>query len=73
MIRTYTETYDVNTADGKPTLIGFHTPIGRNPYHFLYPAFMMYEKYRYLGCDISIVNSAHLPVSITAYDIEGGQ
>lgn len=73
MIRTYTETYDINTADGRPTLIGFHTPIGRNPYHFLYPAFMMYEKYRYLGCDISVVNSAHLPVSITAYDIEGGQ
>lgn len=73
MIRTYTETYDVNTADGKPTLIGFHTPIGRNPYHFLYPAFMMYEKYKYLGCDVSIVNSAHLPISITAYDIEGGE
>lgn len=73
MLRTYTETYDINTADGKPTLLGLHTPIGRNPYHFLYPAFMMYEKYKYLGCDVSVVNQAHLPVSLEQYDIEGGQ
>lgn len=62
MIRTYTETYDMNTEEGSPTLLGIHTPIGNIPYTFLAPAFRMYKKYKYLGCDVTIVNAARLPV-----------
>lgn len=62
MIRTYTETYDMNTEEGSPTLLGIHTPIGNIPYTFLAPAFRMYKKYKYLGCDITVVNAARLPV-----------
>lgn len=62
MIRTYTETYDMNTEKDCPTLIGVHTPIGTLPYRFLEPAFKMYRKYKYLGCDVTIVNAARLPV-----------
>lgn len=62
MIRTYTETYDLNTEKDCPTILGIHTPIGTMPYGFLEPAFRMYKKYKYLGADVTIVNSARLPV-----------
>lgn len=62
MIRSYTETYDMNTEEGCPTLLGIHTPIGLTPYRFLAPAFRMYKKYKYLGCDVTVVNAARLPV-----------
>lgn len=62
MIRTYTETFDMNTEQDCPTLIGIHTPIGTTPYRFLSPAFRMYKKFKYLGADVTIVNSARLPV-----------
>lgn len=65
MIRTYTETYDMNTEEDCPTLIGIHTPIGTLPYRFLEPAFKMYMKYKYIGCDVTIVNAARLPVDPT--------
>ena len=72
MFRTYTETYDLNTEADCPTLLGIHTPIGTNPYKFLYPAFMMYRKYKYVGCDVTIVNASHLPISPDAFAITGG-
>lgn len=62
MIRTYTETYDMNTEKDCPTLLSIHTPIGTTPYRFLEPAFKMYQKYKYLGADVTIVNAARLPV-----------
>lgn len=62
MKRTYTETYDMNTEKDCPTLLGIHTPIGPNPRKFLEPCFRLYKKYKYLGCDITIVNAARLPV-----------
>lgn len=62
MLRTYTETYDMNTEEGCPTLLGIHTPIGPTMYKFLAPAFKMYKKYKYIGCDVTIVNAARLPV-----------
>lgn len=62
MYRTYTETFDMNTEQDCPTLIGVHTPIGTTPYRFLAPAFRMYKKFKYVGCDVTIVNAARLPV-----------
>lgn len=62
MLRTYTETYDLNTETGCPTLLGIHTPIGHNPLKFLEPCFRLYKKYCYLGADVTVVNAAKLPV-----------
>lgn len=62
MFRTYTETYDLNTEEGCPTVLAIHTPIGQTPYKMLAPAFKMYKKYKYVGCDVTIVNAAKLPV-----------
>lgn len=62
MLRTYTETYDLNTEEGSPTVLAIHSPIGPTPYKMLAPAFKMYKKYKYLGCDVTIVNSARLPI-----------
>lgn len=72
MFRSYTETYDMNTESGAPTLLGIHTPIGKEPYNMLKPCFDMYRKYKYLGCDVTIVNSAKLPVSPESYSIQSG-
>lgn len=52
----------MNTEQDCPTLIGIHTPIGTTPYKMLSPAFRMYKKYKYLGCDVTVVNAARLPV-----------
>lgn len=62
MIRSFTQTYDLNTEEGAPTLLGIHTPIGGDAWRFLGMWFRGYTKYKYLGCDITIVNAARLPV-----------
>lgn len=62
MRRSYTETYDMNTEKDTPCLLGIHSPIGQQVRAFLDPCFRLYKKYRYLGCDVTIVNSARLPV-----------
>lgn len=59
--RTFTETIDLNTEVGGPSLLGLHTPISGDAYRFLYPFFMAYKKYKYIGMDVTIVNSARLP------------
>lgn len=62
MIRSFTQTYDLNTEEGAPTLLGIHTPIGGDAWRFLGMWFRGFTKYKYLGCDITIVNAARLPV-----------
>lgn len=73
MFRTYTETFDMNTEQSCPTLIGIHTPIGTTPYRFLSPCFRMYKKFKYLGCDVTVVNAARLPVDPEQLGAIGGQ
>lgn len=62
MIRSFVQTYDLNTEQGAPTLLGIHTPIGGDAWRFLGMWFRGFTKYKYLGCDITIVNAARLPV-----------
>lgn len=62
MIRTFVQTYDLNTEQGAPTLLGIHCPIGGDAWRFLGMWFRGFTKYKYLGCDITIVNAARLPV-----------
>lgn len=61
MMRKFTETIDLNTETGGPSILGLHTPISGDAYRFLYPYFMAYKKYKYVGMDVTIVNSARLP------------
>lgn len=61
MMRKFTETIDLNTETGGPSILGLHTPISGDAYRFLYPYFMAYKKYKYIGMDVTIVNSARLP------------
>lgn len=61
-VRSFTQTYDLNTEQGAPTLLGIHTPIGGDAWRFLGMWFRGFTKYKYLGCDITIVNAARLPV-----------
>lgn len=62
MIRSFVQTYDLNTEQGAPTLLGIHCPIGGDAWRFLGMWFRGFTKYKYLGCDITIVNAARLPV-----------
>lgn len=61
MMRKFTETIDLNTETGGPSVLGLHTPISGDAYRFLYPYFQAYKKYKYIGMDVTIVNAAHLP------------
>lgn len=61
MMRKFTETIDLNTETGGPSVLGLHTPISGDAYRFLYPYFMAYKKYKYVGMDVTIVNAARLP------------
>lgn len=63
MIRSFVQTYDLNTEQGAPTLLGIHTPIGGDAWRFLGMWFRGFTKYKYLGCDITIVNAARLPLT----------
>lgn len=73
MIRTYTETYDMNTETDCPTILAVHTPIGPTPYRMLDPCFRMYRKYKYLGADVTVVNAARLPVDPSQIGQTAGQ
>lgn len=61
MMRKFTETIDLNTETGGPSVLGLHAPISGDAYRFLYPYFMAYKKYKYIGMDVTIVNAARLP------------
>ncbi len=61
MMRKFTETIDLNTETGGPSVLGLHAPISGDAYRFLYPYFMAYKKYKYVGMDVTIVNAARLP------------
>lgn len=71
--RKFTQTFDVNTEVGSPTLLGIHTPIGGDVWRFLAPFFFAYKKYKYEGCDVTIVNSARLPTDPAQMGMEEGQ
>lgn len=46
---SYTEVIDLQTTNGKTSIIGIHTPVGVKPYRRLYGFFNQFRKYRYRG------------------------
>lgn len=60
---SYTEVIDLQTVNGKCSIVGIHTPTGRKPYEKLKGFFLQYKKFRYKGISKMImVPAANLPV-----------
>lgn len=60
---TYTEIIDLQTVNGKSSIIGIHTPTGLGPYMKLRGFFTQFRKYKYLGIkDMVMCPAANLPV-----------
>lgn len=60
---SYTEVVDLQTTNGKTSVIGIHTPVGVRPYHRLFGFFNQFSKFRYKGISsLVMVPAANLPV-----------
>lgn len=60
---SYTEVIDLQTVNGKCSIVGIHTPTGRKPYEKLKGFFLQYKKYRYKGISKMVMcPAANLPV-----------
>lgn len=60
---TYTEIIDLQTVNGKCSIIGIHTPTGNGPYSKLRGFFTQFRKFKYLGIDRMVMcPAANLPV-----------
>ena len=60
---TYTEIIDLQTVNGKCSIIGIHTPTGNGPYSKLRGFFTQFRKFKYLGIDRMVMApAANLPV-----------
>lgn len=60
---SYTEVIDLQTVNGKCSIVGIHTPTGRAPYEKLEGFFHQYKKYRYKGISsLVMAPAANLPV-----------
>lgn len=59
---SYDEIIDVNTEKDTTSLLAFHTPTAEAPKQMLGPAFKLYKKYKYLGCDFQMAPAARMPV-----------
>lgn len=60
---TYTEIIDLQTVNGKCSIIGIHTPTGLGPYTKLKGFFTQFRKYKYVGIDSMVMcPAANLPV-----------
>lgn len=59
---SYSEVIDLQTVNGKTTVIGIHTPQGSRPYMRMFGLFRNFRMYKYLGCSLKMVPAANLPV-----------
>lgn len=60
---SYTEVIDLQTTNGKTSIIGIHTPVGIQPYQRLFGFFNQFRKFRYKGISsLVMVPAANLPV-----------
>lgn len=69
----YTEVVDMQTVDGKLSVIGIHTPVGKSPYAKLKGFFTQFRKYRYNGIkNITIVPASGLPIDPLGLSVQSG-
>lgn len=68
----YNVIYDISTEQYAPTILGIHTPTGSTPYRLMMPLFDAYKRYKYIGCDITIVNGSRIINPSSAYTTQAG-
>ena len=73
VVRTYTETYDLNTAIDELNILAIHTPQAGALKKMFKGHFINYRKYKILGCDINIACAQQLPLSPELVGLEAGQ
>lgn len=60
---SYTEIIDLQTVNGKCSIVGIHTPTGLGPYLKLRGFFQAFRQYRYRGVsNLTMIPAAQLPV-----------
>lgn len=70
---SYTEVVDMQTVDGKLSIVGIHTPVGKAPYLKLKGFFRQFSKYRYKGIsNMTIVPASGLPIDPLGLSVQTG-
>lgn len=70
---SYTEVVDMQTVDGKLSIVGVHTPIGKAPYLKLRGFFRQFRKYRYKGIsNLTMVPASGLPIDPLGLGVQPG-
>lgn len=72
VVRTYTETYDMNTAIDELNVYAIHTPQASSLKKMFKGHFINYRKYKILGCDINMACAQQLPLSPELVGMEAG-
>ena len=70
---SYQEVIDLHTEADKVSAIGIHTPVGNTPHKMFGGFYDQFKKYKYLGCDITFVPAARLPVDPLGVSYEAGE
>lgn len=70
---TYQEVYDLSTVSGKLSIIGIHTPTGTTPRQMLSGFFNQFSKFRYTGCNVTMIPAAQLPADPLQVSYEAGE
>lgn len=70
---SYTEVVDMQTVDGKLSVVGVHTPVGKAPYLKLKGFFRQFSKYKYKGIsNMTIVPASGLPIDPLGLSVQTG-
>lgn len=69
----YQEIIDLHTESDRVSVIGIHTPTSNTPRKMFGGFFDQFKKFRYLGCSVSLVPAAKLPVDPLAVSYEAGE
>lgn len=70
---SYQEIIDLHTEHDRVSAIGIHTPTGDTPKKLFGGFFDQFKKYKYLGCSITLVPAARLPVDPMGVSYEPGE
>lgn len=70
---SYQEIIDLHTESDRVTAIGIHTPNNDTPQKMFGGFFDQFKKYKYLGCSITLVPVARLPVDPLQVSYDAGE
>lgn len=70
---SYQEIIDLHTESDRVSAIGIHTPTGSTPHKMFSGFYDQFKKYKYLGCSVTLVPAARLPVDPLGVSYEAGE